>query len=83
MKNMGRIDRTIRMVLGAGLLIGSFFVEGNWDSIGLLGVLPFATAVLGICPFKLLIEDSEKRLFEPEPVRFREELARRGRRSRH
>jgi len=46
-KNMGGIDRTLRLVVGAGL-IGWAVVSGNpW---GYVGAIPLVTALIGWCP---------------------------------
>lgn len=47
-RNIGGIDRTIRIVAGV-LLIGASLLGyiGAW---GLIGVLPLATGLLRVCP---------------------------------
>jgi len=46
-KNMGGIDRTLRLVVGTAL-IGWAIVSGNpW---GYVGVIPLFTALIGWCP---------------------------------
>lgn len=47
-KNMSELDRGIRAVIGVAMMIGSF----TWPHTiwGMLGIVPFATAVVGICP---------------------------------
>ena len=47
--NVGGIDRTLRIVLGAALLI-AFFVLPNASWLLLIGVVPLATGLLGSCP---------------------------------
>lgn len=46
--NMGRLDRSLRAILGI-ILIALVFV-GPQSAWGWLGVLPLTTAVLGFCP---------------------------------
>ncbi len=45
--NEGRNDRVTRLILG--ILISSFFIyhKSAW---ALLGLIPFTTAIIGICP---------------------------------
>ncbi len=46
--NEGTIDRALRVVLGLGLL-ATFFV-GPKTSLGLIGLVPLATGLIGSCP---------------------------------
>ncbi|MCW8888052.1 MAG: DUF2892 domain-containing protein [Gammaproteobacteria bacterium] len=49
-KNMGGIDRGLRLVVGA-TLIGWAVMSGNlW---GYIGIIPLATALIGWCPVYL------------------------------
>jgi len=45
--NMGGVDRAVRIVLGLAL-IAVFAVTGSL--LGLLGLIPLATAIAGWCP---------------------------------
>jgi hypothetical protein len=50
--NVGTVDRILRVVLGAGLLLW-FFVdrgEGPWHYAKLIGIVPLATAIFATCP---------------------------------
>lgn len=47
-KNVGGIDRVIRILVGLGLL--SLVFVGPQTPWGWLGVIPLATALLGFCP---------------------------------
>jgi Protein of unknown function (DUF2892) len=47
-QNLGSIDRTLRIVLGAGLLAMVFV--GPRTPWGYLGLAPLLTGVLGFCP---------------------------------
>lgn len=49
-RNMGTVDRAIRALLGLGLLSLLVFLEGNARWLGLIGLVPLATAALGWCP---------------------------------
>lgn len=48
--NVGTIDKTLRVILGLGLLSLIFILEGNARWFGLIGILPLATASLNWCP---------------------------------
>jgi sulfite exporter TauE/SafE len=48
-KNMGPIDRTIRMIAGIILLIFALVdPQSNWW--GFIGLLPLITSFVGVCP---------------------------------
>ncbi|MBU0560147.1 MAG: DUF2892 domain-containing protein [Bacteroidetes bacterium] len=46
-KNMGQIDKTIRIALGL-VLIGAGIYFGSWW--GAVGIIPLATAFINWCP---------------------------------
>ncbi|MEZ5714408.1 MAG: DUF2892 domain-containing protein [Paracoccaceae bacterium] len=46
-KNVGGIDRILRIVIGALLILGALMGYGWWMWIG---VVPLATGLLGWCP---------------------------------
>lgn len=46
-KNVGGIDRILRIVIGALLVLGALMGYGVWMWIG---VLPLATGLIGWCP---------------------------------
>ncbi len=48
--NMGTVDRAVRVVLGIALLGLLWMLEGNARWLGLIGIVPLATASLGWCP---------------------------------
>ena len=52
-KNMGTLDRAVRAVVGVILLAMCF----TWPHTiwGLVGIVPFSTAVLGTCPLYRLL----------------------------
>jgi len=53
MTNEGTIDRTIRIVLGLALL--SLAVVGPKSLLGLVGLVPLLTGVVGFCPLYRLV----------------------------
>lgn len=46
-KNVGGIDRVLRIVVGGGLLAWGLMTQNWWGAIGLV---PLATAAIGWCP---------------------------------
>ena len=53
MKNEGTLDRVVRIALGVTLL--SLTVVGPKSMLGLAGVVPLATGLLGVCPLYRLV----------------------------
>ncbi len=52
-RNMGLIDRGLRFVLGAALIIATLMgAIGIW---GWVGLIPLATAFIGFCPLYRII----------------------------
>lgn len=49
-KNIGSTDKWIRIVLGLALLALVFIVKSDWRWLGLIGIVPLATALLNFCP---------------------------------
>lgn len=49
-KNVGTIDRAVRVIIGIALIAGFFLnTEGSLRWLYLIGVVPLATGVLGTC----------------------------------
>jgi hypothetical protein len=48
--NIGSTDRLLRLVVGLALLSLVVLLEGNVRWIGLVGIVPLATAFLRWCP---------------------------------
>ncbi len=48
-KNIGSLDRILRIVVGVGLL--SLTVVGPKTLFGLIGIVPILTASFSFCPF--------------------------------
>lgn len=55
MKNVGNADRIIRVIIGLGLLSLLIILDGNMRYLGLLGLIPIITAIIGFCPLYKLI----------------------------
>lgn len=53
MTNIGTMDRAIRIVLGVVLISLTFL--GPHTSLGLLGLVPLATGLVGFCPLYRLL----------------------------
>lgn len=53
MRNEGTLDRVIRIAAGLGLL--SLTVVGPQTMLGLVGVVPLATGLVGFCPLYRLV----------------------------
>jgi hypothetical protein len=50
-KNVGTIDRAVRIIVGLGLLAGFFLnqSESPWTWLYLIGIVPLATGLMGSC----------------------------------
>lgn len=49
-RNVGSVDRAIRIVVGAVLVAWALFGQGDYHLWGWVGVLPLATGILARCP---------------------------------
>ncbi|SNR86012.1 YgaP family membrane protein [Puniceibacterium sediminis] len=49
-KNVGTIDRVVRVILGLALLAGYFMTNGPYTWVYLIGIIPLATGLMGTCP---------------------------------
>lgn len=54
-KNVGSIDKIFRLLFGVVLLSAFFWLEGTIRFIGLIGLVPLATALMGTCPLYSLL----------------------------
>jgi len=45
--NVGKADRIIRVILGAGIIATGVYLKSWW---GAIGVMPIITAAIGWCP---------------------------------
>jgi len=50
MKNVGSIDRGVRLVIALGLFSILFLLQGGSRWLGLLGFVPLLTGTFGMCP---------------------------------
>ncbi len=48
--NVGSIDKALRVLMGIALLALVFVLEGPARWLGLIGLVPLATAAFGFCP---------------------------------
>jgi hypothetical protein len=55
MKNIGRVERIIRIIVGLALLSLLFLLQGNLKYVGLIGFVPLITGIIGFCPIYALI----------------------------
>lgn len=46
-KNLGKIDRILRVIIGL-IIVVLGIMSASW--LGLIGLIPLATAVIGWCP---------------------------------
>ena len=53
--NVGSADRVVRVVVGLALLGRLFVLNGNARWLGLIGVVPLATAAFRVCPLYRLV----------------------------
>lgn len=53
MTNVGTLDRAIRIVLGLALISLTFV--GPHSLLGLVGLIPLATGLVGFCPLYRLL----------------------------
>ena len=49
-RNVGNVERVIRIIVGLGLLSLILILEGNARWWGLIGLVPILTGVTGYCP---------------------------------
>jgi hypothetical protein len=49
-KNVGAADRVVRVIVGLALLSVLFLARGNARYLGLIGLIPLVTALVGWCP---------------------------------
>ena len=55
-QNMSSLDRIIRIIVGIALLGVLVFVSGGIRWIGLIGLIPLLTGIVGFCPLYALFK---------------------------
>lgn len=58
MQNEGKTDRIIRVVVGLAVLSLLFIIPGNLKYLGLIGLVPLLTGIIGICPIYAIFHTS-------------------------
>ncbi len=48
--NVGSLDKVVRVLIGLVLLSLLFVLDGSARWLGLIGIVPLATAAMGVCP---------------------------------
>lgn len=61
-KNVGELDRWIRILLGVAVLSLFFFLTGSWKWISLLGIVLILTGTINFCPLYFLFGISTRKL---------------------
>ena len=54
-KNVGGIDRVLRIIVGLGLLSLLFVLDGSQRWLGLIGLVPLLTGAVSFCPLYPLV----------------------------
>jgi hypothetical protein len=57
-KNVGGLDRVVRIILGLLLIAYAIplgFQHTGWNAVGWIGVIPLLTAVVGTCPLYSIV----------------------------
>lgn len=57
-KNIGNLDRTIRIIIGLVLIAYALqlgFPSTGWNWVGWIGVVPLLTALVRVCPAYTLL----------------------------
>jgi hypothetical protein len=54
-KNVGETDRTLRLVAGIILLSLTLLVTSEWRWLGLIGLIPFVSGAMGVCPLYTIV----------------------------
>lgn len=49
-RNIGSVDRAVRVLIGLGLLAFALFSGNQYAWIGYIGIVPILTAVFSSCP---------------------------------
>lgn len=49
-RNIGTVDKALRIILGLAALSLVFVLDGDRRWLGLIGIVPLLTALIGNCP---------------------------------
>ncbi|WP_095589842.1 YgaP family membrane protein [Actibacterium ureilyticum] len=49
-KNVGGIDRALRIIVGLALIAAFFIVDGPYKWLYLIGIVPLVTGLMSTCP---------------------------------
>jgi hypothetical protein len=60
-KNVGRLDRTLRLIAGAALLLAGLIVFRSETIIMVFGLALLAVGLIGFCPAYLLLGISTRK----------------------
>ena len=61
LKNIGILDRIIRVLVGVGLYIMGFLVTSAWEYLAILSPFLVLSALVGISPLYLLLSISTRK----------------------
>jgi len=64
--NVGKLDRTARIIIGLILLSLPFWLDTPWRWLGLVGLMPLTTGLAGRCPGYHLFGRNTCSLRKPE-----------------
>jgi Inner membrane protein YgaP-like, transmembrane domain len=53
--NVGGTDKLIRIIVGLGVLSLFFLLRGDARWLGLVGIVPLVTGLVGYCPLYFLL----------------------------
>lgn len=59
--NIGTFDRVVRVIFGTSLLALFLLGDGPVRWVGLIGVVPLLTALMGFCPLYAVLGISTRR----------------------
>lgn len=65
-KNVGSVDKVIRIILGLGLIGFAIFTQNWW---GLIGIVPVLTAFMNFCPVYSLLKISTVQKVKTEKLK--------------
>ena len=49
-QNIGLVDQWLRIIVGVALVSAVFIADSSWRWLGLIGMVPLATAFASWCP---------------------------------